>query len=84
MSFKTKWVCMDCGTAIWDNKEPDEWECSCYIEPKEVKKKDIMGPKERKERYREQYKLNNFTWNNKSPYMFMDEFNGYPKRNHDE
>ena len=87
MGFKLLYKCEFCDNEIWAIDRPSEYDCSCYIPEEEkydnVGLEQVMNKIERKARYRHQYKLNGFTWNNIQPYMFMGAFEYYSSRESD-
>ena len=81
--FLLQYKCDNCGNTLWAEHTPAEWDCSCYIpeEPCDTTLRNTMSKAEHKERYREQYKLNGFSWLGKPPTMFYGELPGqYPDR----
>ncbi len=83
MAFTTEWTCENCGHVILSNIEPDESECICYVEPiEETSSIPPLTTVERSDRYKEQYRLNGFTWNGKPGEMFYQKLNNYPDRSY--
>ncbi len=88
MAFKLLYKCDSCSNEVWAEQRPAEWNCPCYIpEAKQYEGSGIeqeIGKTERKARYREQYRRNQFTWMNRQPKMYMGAFEDYKERNLDE
>ena len=88
MAFELLYRCENCHRAQWALERPEEWSCPCYI-PEEAKYEGTgleqpIGKTERKARYREQYRLDSYSWNETQPPMFMGEFETYPDRRNNE
>lgn len=74
--WKIKWVCQDCGAAIWSVEQPEERDCKCPYEenePYEQMPIHKMTKPEAKARYRIQYGINGYSWLDKKPWMCSDE-----------
>lgn len=76
MAFLLHYKCEYCGHETWSSNHPSEEDCPCYIpKPTDVDTtiSNTMHKDEHNERYRIQFALNGYTWNNKPPKMYLGE-----------
>lgn len=83
--WKVKWVCQDCGTAIWAHPydEPEDYDCRCEVVEEYVETNPLFLPipeAEKKARYKEQYRRNGYTWLGRQPWQYMGAFDEYINR----
>jgi hypothetical protein len=87
MSYLRRYKCEFCGTKIWAKEAPMRCECEDEMgldiydtNIYKIPPPPYMTDDEKNDRYREQYRLNGYSWLHQPPRMFLGAFNGYPDR----
>lgn len=87
MSYLQRYKCEHCGAKVWTKEIPERCKCEDSLELDiydtniyKIPPPPHMTDDEKNDRYREQYRLNGYSWLYQSPRMFLGAFKTYPNR----